>query len=276
MLIPTHMSTPNGKIINGISSEEYDSWTGINASSLKKFLISPLHYKDWLDKKDNEPTSDAFRLGTAMHMLILEPHLFDESFKIAPDVDRRTVGGRMAWREFESQLNAEQDNYVDTKEMNMLGAMSKSVAKNSLWKALNSEGDKIVKEAGFECEYMGIKIKGRLDFFNKTQNIIVDWKTINDTPTKRTVKSEVYSKGYDVQNFLYQKGVEIVTGVKPKFYFAFVEKKAPHAIGFYELPEWRINEVKEMVDIELVRMENAKKTNIYAGLPSEICPMMLE
>lgn len=270
------MSTPNGQIINTIMPHEYDSWTGINASSLKKFLVSPLHYKDWIDKKDSEETSDAFRLGTAMHMLILEPHLFSDTFKIAPDVDRRTVAGRMAWREFESQLNPQQDNYVNVKEMAMLESMAKSVSKNSFWKSLDNSGDKIVKEAGFECEYMGIKIKGRLDFYNRTQNVIVDWKTINDTPTKRTVKSEVYSKGYDVQNFLYQKGVEIVTGVKPKFYFAFIEKKSPHSIAFYELPQWRMDEMKEIVDTELVRMENAKKTNIYAGLPSENCPMMLE
>ncbi len=276
MLIPTYMSTPNGQLINNIHQVTYDGWTGINASSLKKFMVSPMHYKDWVDKKDSEPTSDAFRFGTAFHMAVLEPDRFAKHFIQAPEVDRRTTVGKATWAEFQSKLNFSGDNYLTKSEYDSLASMIFCVNANKFWNEIKSDKESEYREAGFECEYLGVEMKGRIDYFNKDKNVIIDWKTINDTPTKRTVKNEIYSKGYDVQNFIYQKGVEIVTGVKPKFYFAFIEKKAPHSIAFYELPEWRMNEVKEMVDVELVRMENAKKTNFYAGLPSENCPMMLE
>ena len=270
------MSNKNGQLINNIQQVTYDGWTGINASSLKKFLISPLHYKDWQDNKATEKPNDAFRFGTAFHMAVLEPDRFAKHFIQAPEVDRRTTIGKATWAEFQSQLNFAGDNYLTKSEYDSLVNMVFSVNANKFWKEIKSDKESEYREAGFECEYLGIGMKGRIDYFNKDKNVIIDWKTISETPTKRTVKSEIYSKGYDVQNFIYQKGVEIVTGIKPKFYFGFIEKKAPHAIAFYELPQWRLDEVQEIVDMELVRMQNAKETGIYAGLPSENSPMMLE
>ncbi len=270
------MSNKNGQLIDTIQQVTYDGWTGINASSLKKFMVSPMHYKDWVDNKSEEKTSDAFRFGTAFHMAVLEANRFSKHFIQAPEVDRRTTAGKATWAEFQSKLNFAGDNYLTKPEFDSLTSMVWNVEHNSFWNSMQTHDVNEFREAGFECEHLGIKIKGRIDYYNSSKNVIIDWKTINDTPTKRTVKSEIYSKGYDVQNYIYQKGIEIVTGVKPKFYFAFVEKKSPHCIAFYELPQWRMDEMEEIVDTELVRMQNAKETNIYAGLPSENCPMMIE
>lgn len=271
------MSNKNGQIISEINQQEYDGWTGINASSLKKFMVSPMHYKNWLETKNQEKPSEAFRIGTAVHMAILEPHRFLTHYKISPDVDRRTKDGKANWLEFITSLNITGDNYLTIDEFNMIKSMKDATVENDLWKSYNNDSTaKVYKEAGFKCEYMGINIKGRIDFYSETTNTIIDWKTISDTPTKRVVNHEIYSKGYDVQNFIYQKGIEIVTGLKPKFLFAFIEKKPPYAIAFYELSENRINSIKEVVDYELIRMEGAKTIGIYAGLPSENNPMMLE
>ena len=270
------MSNKNGQLINSIQQVTYDGWAGINASSLKKFMVSPMHYKDWADNKDTEKPNDAFRFGTAFHMAVLEADRFAKHFIQAPEVDRRTTVGKATWAEFQSQLNLAGDNYLTKTEFDSLSNMVWGVNANKFWNEIKSDKEEEYREAGFECEYLGIKIKGRIDYFNKDKNVIIDWKTISETPTKRTVKSEIYSKNYDVQNFFYQKGVEIVTGVKPTFYFGFIEKKAPHAIAFYELPQWRLDEVQELVDVELIRMQNAKETGIWTGLPSENNPMMLE
>jgi exodeoxyribonuclease VIII len=270
------MQIKTGQLVNKIGQTMYDGWTGINASSLKKFLVSPLHYKTWIDNKPDEKVGDAFRIGTAVHMAILEPDLFPQRYMYAPEVDRRTTAGKLAWTEFTAGLNAKQDNFLFQEEVAMVDGMISRVRENQFWKLRNDWNDNLYVEAGFECEYLGVKIKGRLDFYNASQNVIIDWKTINDTPTKRTVKSEIYSKGYDVQAFFYQKGVEIVSGTKPKFLFAFIEKKEPYSIGFYELPQWRIDEVQQVVDVELVRMQNAKETGIYAGLPAESSPIIVE
>lgn len=270
------MSNKNGQLITNISQPLYDGWTGINASSLKKFLVSPMHYKSWLDNKAEEKTGDAFRFGTAFHMAVLEADRFAGHFLQAPEVDRRTKEGKMIWADFQNNLNLNGDNYLTKQEYEALVNMVFLVNHNKFWNDIQRDTKSEFCEAGFECEYLGIKIKGRIDYFNATKNVIIDWKTINDTPTKRTVKSEIYSKGYDIQNFMYQKGIEIVTGVKPKFYFGFIEKKPPYSIAFYELPQWRIDEVQQVVDAELVRMHNAKETGIYAGLPSENNPMIVE
>jgi exodeoxyribonuclease VIII len=269
------MSTKNGEIISLIDQRIYDAWTGINASSLKKFMVSPMHYLNWLETKDDEDTNDAFRFGTAFHMAILEPDRFSRDFIVAPDVDRRTKDGKAQWSDFIATLNPAGDNYLTTKEYASLQRMKFNVQENSFWKSISNPADEEYREAGFSCEYAGVDIKGRIDYFNKTKNIIIDWKSINDTPTIRVAKHEIISKGYDIQSFIYQKGVEIVTGVKPQMFFGFVEKKAPFSIAYYELSPERIDSVKELVDVELIRMEGAKTIGIYAGLPSENNPMML-
>ena len=49
----------------------------------------------------DEPT-DAMRLGTALHALVLEPENFEDLIAVGPDCDRRSNANKDRWAEFEA------------------------------------------------------------------------------------------------------------------------------------------------------------------------------
>ena len=274
---PAPMSTPT--IINDIPNATYDGWDAINYSSLKKFMVSPKHYQSWFLNKDNEETKDAFRFGSAVHMLCLQPEHFNARWSIAPDVDRRTKIGKEAWAVFLDNVNG-RDNYLSEKEFEACLNIANSLKQNEFWKFVNDKNDEIYREAGILSEYAGCKVKGRVDFYNKTQNVIVDVKTISQTPTVKNVLDQIYSLKYHIQTFFYSKLVESVFKPEntPTFYFVFVEKTLPYSVAWFEIsPEFGDYEhTKQKVEEALCRFENAKKADIWAGLENENKPYLLK
>lgn len=271
------MSTPT--FINDISTVTYDHWDAINYSSLKKFMVSPKHYQSWFLNKDNEETKDAFRFGSAVHMLCLQPEHFNSRWSIAPEVDRRTKAGKETWAMFLEEVNGS-DNYLSMKEYELCFNIANSLKQNPFWNVMNDKEDEIYREFGILSDYAGVKVKGRVDFYNKTNNIIIDVKTISQTPTVKNVLDQIYSLKYHIQTFFYTKLVESMFKPinTPLFYFVFVEKTPPHSVAWFEIsPEFGDYEhTKQKVEDALCRFENAKKVNIWAGLENENKPYLLK
>lgn len=74
----------------------------LSYSSIKEFQKSPRHYLEYINKQRTPPT-DAMKLGSMVHCMILQPNLFNEQFVIAPDVNKRTNAGKEEWAAFCSQ-----------------------------------------------------------------------------------------------------------------------------------------------------------------------------
>jgi len=55
-------------------------FSGISASSLGAFQISPKYFKNYIDRKLDEDTPKYFELGTQLHMFLLEPNKFKENY----------------------------------------------------------------------------------------------------------------------------------------------------------------------------------------------------
>lgn len=63
-------------VFAGIANRDYHGGSGVSKSGLDKIAQSPLHYRYATDSEnDNEPTP-AQRIGTMVHTMVLEPHLF--------------------------------------------------------------------------------------------------------------------------------------------------------------------------------------------------------
>ena len=169
-------------LINDIAPAVYDGWDAINYSSLKKFMVSPKHYKNWIETKDNEEPNDALRFGTAVHMMCLQPQHFSDRFIISPICDRRTKEGKQVWSEFQEQSASYGNNWLKEDEAISCKQISNAVLSNPFFNTLNDKHFEVYREAGFLTEFGGIEVKGRIDLYNKTNNVIVDIKTISDTP----------------------------------------------------------------------------------------------
>ena len=67
-----------GKFVTGMPEDQYHGAPGLSASNLKDLLKSPARYQ-YNSKNPREPTRDKV-IGRAVHMLVLEPHRFDDVF----------------------------------------------------------------------------------------------------------------------------------------------------------------------------------------------------
>ena len=68
----------------------------LSYSSLKEFAKSPRHYIEYINKPKFAPT-DAMKLGSMVHCLLLQSHDFDNQFLIAPEINKRTNAGKEEW-----------------------------------------------------------------------------------------------------------------------------------------------------------------------------------
>lgn len=78
--------------------------TATNHHALEDFRESvPLYYQRYVSQTlaRTEPT-DAMKLGTALHALVLQPERVDELVGVAPEGDRRTKAGKEAWAAFQA------------------------------------------------------------------------------------------------------------------------------------------------------------------------------
>ena len=260
-------------IINNISDKEYEALKGINSSSVKKFLVSPKHYQDWLMNKDEDADNSAFKVGSAVHMACLQPKRFVLNYVCAPEVDRRTTVGKQMWNEFVEASSGM--TVLTVKEWEEVIRIQKAVLANEYFKKQMT--GEVYTECGISCDYNGSTIKGRLDLYNETNNIILDIKTISEVPTKIAAVNAIRNYEYTVQDYIYK---QLVHSLKfhnelPKFVFMFVEKKQPNSTALFEIGDEWCNNVKTRVDDALCRMENCLVTNIWTGLHNENEPIIL-
>ena len=74
---------------------------GASSHGLMDIRRSPKFYK-W--RRENQVTSRSMGIGTLVHMLVLEPGLFEQRVKIEPRADRRTKEGKAVAEAFRASL----------------------------------------------------------------------------------------------------------------------------------------------------------------------------
>ena len=263
------MTTKN-TLLKNISRPQYDAIDAINYSSLKKFMISPMHYKESIDTE--QEGKEAFVTGNAVHTFCLQPENFDKRYAVAPVCDRRTKDGKETWQNFiEENANKEHLTFDQNQQVLDIG---KAVVNNKLFKTM-LQGEHYT-ECAIVSDYAGATIKGCLDLFNTEKNIIVDIKTFNNPPLVQPVLREIFDRKYHYQAYLYRILAEKINGTKPDFLWCFVEKKKPNTIGWYEYDDRLVSdEAKQLIEDAICRLDNAKLTGIYTGLLNENTPIKL-
>ena len=162
------------------------------------------------------------RLGTAVHMAVLEPARFTETYAEGPMVSRATK----AWKEAQAATKAK---LLPADEYRLITGIVTSLQNHdAAAKALfRGEGE---NEATFITKdaTSGLDIKCRADRVTNS-GFIVDLKTTQDASARAFGKS-VANYGYHLQAAFYMRCIEQATGTIPKgFVFVAVEKEPPFA-----------------------------------------------
>lgn len=178
---------------------------------------------------DPEP-SDAMRLGTLLHLAILEPERYRDSTIAAPECDRRTKEGKATWARFLEHANGR--TVMSADEQLLVKSLADAVRDNQTaahW--LKQPGKREHSITWQDCE-TGLICKCRRDVV--LDDVLVDLKTCRDASPEGFAKSAA-ALGYNRQAAWYMDGHKEVTGKLPHFLFIAICTQAPFEVACYEL-----------------------------------------
>lgn len=180
-----------------LTNADYHQLSALGSSSLKTILVSP-EYAKWRLDNPMEP-SDAFALGNAVHIGLLEPERIDSDICIAP---------KTAWNLRSNKGKAERDEWMV--EHNAPGKVILSPDEydkamrmvDKLWG--NKEVDDLMSLPGrsevsiFDTHESGLPVKTRPDRLCKRDRIVIDLKTTRHT-SAAAFQAHACKLHYDLQ-----------------------------------------------------------------------------
>ena len=194
-------------------------------------------------------------LGTAVHMAVLEPELFLETYTTAPAVSKTTKAGKEAWAEAE----ATGKKLLKSEELDQIDRMHQSLLSHpGARKALKSAGK--AEQSIFATDSAtGLEMKCRPDYLTDS-GWVIDLKTTTDASAESFARSAANFR-YHVQAAWYMHVIQTATGERPKgFVFLAVEKSAPYAVQVFKASPELIEAGQQQAAADLQRIAECKQT----------------
>ena len=228
---------------------EYNALDAVRSHDLTSFSRDPFTWK-YEEKPDSE--ASFFVEGRVQHCLFLEPHVFNDEFAIAPQVDKRTKVGKAEYEDFLSTVG---DRTVISQEL-----YDTCLERTNVLDAFKPQ-EKDKTELTVIFDYFGHLCKARFDLL--ADNVIIDLKTCRDASPKG-FRNAVRNFGYHQQCAFYLDAARSVgmTDVD-RFQFLAIQKTHPYPYVVYELEPSAIEYGRSLNEQALDNMNVAKDTNVY-------------
>lgn len=248
-----------------MSESEYRSLQGLNASRFKAFVRSPFHFKH---QKEVE-TTEAMRVGTAIHTAILEPEEYFATIAYLPDIDGRTKEGKILKAEFEEKNVGKTILKADSQEI--VERCCKAVVA-----CMKANADKFSSGIRKEVVVLGslfkIDCKAKLDIVDVERGVITDIKSCQDAMKFRY---DVQDRLYWVQAGFYCLMAEMMWGKPFSFQFIAVETTEPSGAVLYTVTDEELQIWKNCVTRDLARYMICDTINEWEGYsPSKTLPAL--
>ncbi len=209
----------------------YRQLGAVSQSAIKQMLKSPAHYQHYISTPSEE--TDAMVLGTATHLAVFQPQHFHNEVTMMPKFDRRTKEGKAGYEQFTldngNKICLAQDQY------DQCISMAEAVRNTPTFIKYTAVGNPEVSIVA-DTMYDNVTAKGRLDWVNHEQHVILDLKTTSEIANNYGIKKAIKKSGYDVQALYY---IHLMKALRPdteyRFVFCFVEKEPPHGVRFVEI-----------------------------------------
>jgi exodeoxyribonuclease VIII len=199
----------------------------VSASDCKSFLISPKSYKYFRDNPVTEEKTH-YKIGSALHEVVLEPKLFKTNYMVFPKIDKRTTKGKEIHAMYTKK--AEGKTIINQDEMDMITMAGQNALENRTLIELMKDSAREVSCYTTDPE-TGLKIRVRPDILPKTMSTIVDLKTCQDS-SKKGFKRDVYKFGYSITDAFYSDFLR-----RENYVFIAIEKKPPYQVSLFSLDD---------------------------------------
>lgn len=201
------------------------------SSSGAKILLdeSPAHFKHRVLDGNRAP-SNAFDIGNATHLLVLEPDAFAARTHIIDADDYRTKEARDA----RDLARGNGRLPLLRGEAQAVRAMRDAVAAHPVARHAFAGGSPERSYFWRDAE-TGVWLKARLDYEPNHRRYLADLKTAMSAHPE-TFRKRIADYGYHISAAWYLDAIERFHGAAPdRFYFVVIEKQAPHVISVVEL-----------------------------------------
>lgn len=265
----TPLPAPGLYLASRVSFDDYCRWDAVNQSRLKHAVRSMAHYHAAMQAEATQ--SDAKRVGSALHLAILEPERYATDVVVSPEFNRRTNQGKAD----EAKFLAEHAGkcVVDADEKAQIDAMRES--------ALRSKAVRAVMEMGAQCEtsglwqdVTGLTCKMRIDRLSFASKSLVDLKSARDASREGFARA-CAQYGYPFQAAFYRRGMRALTGEDWRFTFIALEKEPPYAVAVYEPSEQMLEVGENQVETALRRVAACKEANEWPAYEDKVASLDL-
>jgi hypothetical protein len=214
------------------TNAEYHSRDELSASMLKKLAESPRVFEaNYITKTIAGKSSDAMRLGSAVHAAILEPYVFRSSYVVCPAEcsDKRTTKHK-EWAKSVAGLEI-----LTADEWDRVELCCNATTKSELARVIIDASD--IREKSFVYKDFLTGIDCRVRFDGLAGDLIVDIKTVSDGSESAFVRSIADYK-YHIQAAHYLEGFRTLDPSRDwKFVFITVETLAPFRCRVFNLDD---------------------------------------
>lgn len=243
----------------------------VSIHGLIDFRRSPLHHQ-WNHRRGIErPDTAAQRLGTAIHMAVLEPERFASHYAVRPACDRRTNAGKATYAAFLDTLGDREE--IDPDDHACAARVAEAVQRHPMAKELLAQG---TAEASiyWTDRSTGVRCRMRPDFISDRGPFLVDLKSASDAGERAFMRS-AWSYGYHMTAAFYIDGYRELTGETREYVFAAWEKDEPHASAWYYAEQDFIKAGHDEYKALLVRYARCLDADRWPGYPAELQPLYL-
>jgi len=266
----------NPGVYPGIPAAEYHAMRDIvSKSHLDRIARSPMHYQHYMTEPFKQ--TDAMLVGSALHCLVLEPHLFDAEYIAIPEdaptkpnirqinaknPSAETVQAIRYW----DQLRGSGKVILTAEQLRRVQGMAAAVSAHPLASSVLVGQRELT--IVFDEPATGVRCKARLDDWNQELRIIADLKsTVDASPSALARSCDNYR--YHVQAALYLTAA-MCAGLAPDlFVFVAVESEPPHAVTVFELDKPAILKGQSLYERDLRTLKQCRASGHWPSYSSD-------
>lgn len=184
-----------------------------------------------LNPKSKRENNKNFNIGTAAHLLLLEPHLFNQKVVIVNADDWRTNAAKLAR---ENALKIGKTPLLK-KELEPIQAMRDAIMADPV-ASLGLTDGKAEQSYYVKHEETGIWLKARPDYDSDKASAIIDYKTAADVNPEELSRG-VANNSYFIRAAFQKTVIDTVTGRDNKYWFVSQEKEEPYLVTTFCLDD---------------------------------------
>jgi len=290
MDVDGRVDPPAPGIYHDVPFELYQSWNALNASSIDYGLVSMEHMKANMDGLLSR-SSQAMDFGKAIHMKLLEPELFAETYSVSMPCQRQLKTGKNKGCEcgYESKyrdssgtwlcgvhagdFDKPHENVLTPSEYKSVFMIENKVKEHPVVGMLRSHGgcesSCVFQKNGLWCKFRTDKIifaQPNDDPDKSIPWIIVDVKKVASMrSTDRRVAKSIGEYNYDMRAAWYVDGLQAIVKAPVIFIWVFVEDTYPYAVNVIQMDDDTLRIGRELYEPVVRDYLKAIETGVWNG-----------